>query len=327
MHSAASAALLAVALQGVHERRQDARAGRADRMAERAGAAVDVDLLVRDADVLHRRHGDDREGLVDLEQIHVGGLPAGALASTVWIAPTGAMVNHSGSCAWLACATMRAMGLRPGRAAALARASTRAAAPSAMDEELAAVTVPSLPKAGFRVGIFSTDTVNGVSSRSTTRSPLRSVTVTGAISAVEGAGFDRGQRAAHGLGGKRILVGAREAILRGSRIGEAAHELAVPGALQAVVEHVVEDFAVPQAIAGTGLEQQVGRVRHRLEPAGEHEIGAAGGDLVGAVHDGAHAGPAHLVDGRGRHRTSARRRRAPPGGRAPGPGRPAARSP
>ena len=38
----------------------------------------------------------------------------------LWIAPTGAIVNHSGSCAWLACATMRATGVRPAFAAALA---------------------------------------------------------------------------------------------------------------------------------------------------------------------------------------------------------------
>ena len=51
---------------------------------------------------------------------------------------------------------MRAMRLEArALAAASARASTRAAAPSAIDEEDAAVTVPSLPKAGFRVGIFS----------------------------------------------------------------------------------------------------------------------------------------------------------------------------
>jgi len=56
------------------------------------------------------------------------------------------------------------------------------AAPSEIDEELAAVTVPSLLKAGFNVGILAMSQVNGVSSWATTRSPLRSLMVTGAIS-------------------------------------------------------------------------------------------------------------------------------------------------
>src|SRR5688572_29585323 len=98
------------------------------------------------------------------------------------MAPTGAVVNHSGSWAWLECATIRAIGLRPDFAAELARASSSADAPSAIDDEEAAVTVPSLANAGFRLGIFSMETLKGVSSRATKRSPLRSVILTGAIS-------------------------------------------------------------------------------------------------------------------------------------------------
>ena len=52
-----------------------------------------------------------------------------------------------------------------------------------MEEELAAVTVPSLPNAGLSVVIFAGSQVPGVSSRGTTVSPLRLFTVTGAISA------------------------------------------------------------------------------------------------------------------------------------------------
>ena len=60
--------------------------------------------------------------------------------------------------------------------------STSAAAPSEMEEELAAVTVPSLLNAGFMLGIFSTSQVPGVSSRAITVSPLRPFTVRGATS-------------------------------------------------------------------------------------------------------------------------------------------------
>jgi hypothetical protein len=49
-------------------------------MAERAGAAMDVDLLVRQAVLLHRRHGDDGEGLVDLPEVDVRRQPTRAIS-------------------------------------------------------------------------------------------------------------------------------------------------------------------------------------------------------------------------------------------------------
>lgn len=60
---------------------------------------------------------------------------------------------------------------------------TRAAAPSEMEEELAAVTVPPSRKAGLRVGILSSFALGGCSSAETTRSDLPAFTVTGTISA------------------------------------------------------------------------------------------------------------------------------------------------
>src|SRR5207344_3266543 len=57
------AALSATRPERGDQRHQNARARRADRVAERAGAAVDIDLLVRKAEIAHRGHGDDREGL------------------------------------------------------------------------------------------------------------------------------------------------------------------------------------------------------------------------------------------------------------------------
>ena len=73
-------------------------------------------------------------------------------------------MNHSGACAWLAYATRRAIGFRPRALAAASLAMTMAAAPSEIEDDEAAVTVPSLPKAGFSVGILSMSSVNGVSS-------------------------------------------------------------------------------------------------------------------------------------------------------------------
>ncbi|CFO08449.1 Uncharacterised protein [Bordetella pertussis] len=97
-------------------------------------------------------------------------------------APTGAVVNQFGSCACWAWATMRASGLTPSFSAVEARISTMAAAPSEIDDELAAVTVPSFLKAGLSVGIFSGMALVGASSVSITVSPLRPATVTGVIS-------------------------------------------------------------------------------------------------------------------------------------------------
>ena len=67
-------------------------------------------------------------------------------------------------------------------AAVLSRISTRAAAPSLIEAELAAVIVPSFLNAGFRPGILSSLALKGCSALPITVSPPRPATVTGAIS-------------------------------------------------------------------------------------------------------------------------------------------------
>ena len=59
---------------------------------------------------------------------------------------------------------------------------TSAAAPSEIELELAAVTVPPSRKAGFSVGIFSGRALGGCSSVATSVSDLPAFTLTGAIS-------------------------------------------------------------------------------------------------------------------------------------------------
>ena len=59
---------------------------------------------------------------------------------------------------------------------------TSAAAPSEMDEALAAVIVPSGAKAGFNVGILDGSALSGCSSLVTVVVPLRPFTSTGVIS-------------------------------------------------------------------------------------------------------------------------------------------------
>src|SRR4051794_30000608 len=67
----AGAATAAAQLE--REVQRDARAGHADRVTERDGAAVDVDLLGVEAEVAHRLDADRRERLVDLDEVEVAG--------------------------------------------------------------------------------------------------------------------------------------------------------------------------------------------------------------------------------------------------------------
>ena len=85
---------------------------------------------------------------------------------------------------------MRASGVSPRFAASEALITTMAAAPSLMPEALPAVTVPSLEKAGRSLARISIVVSGlGYSSFSTTVSPLRPFTVTGAISSAKRPAF------------------------------------------------------------------------------------------------------------------------------------------
>ena len=95
----------------------------------------------------------------------------------------GAVVNHSGSWAASAEPAIRARGLRPSWAAFSSDISTNAAAPSFRVEALAAVTVPSLVKAGRSEATLSRIRLLYSSSWATcTTLPLRSLTSTGTTS-------------------------------------------------------------------------------------------------------------------------------------------------
>ncbi len=163
--------------------------------------------------------------------------------------------------------------------AADSRISTSADAPSEIDDELAAVTVPSLVNAGCMPGILLTSHLNGVSSWSTTVSPLRVLTVTGVISDANAPDATACSERFTDSVAKASCICARETVLRRGRIREAAHGLAVERTLQAVVEHVIENLAVTHAITATRLEQQVGRVGHGLEPAGHRDVDVAGAQI------------------------------------------------
>src|SRR5215831_16019496 len=148
-------------------------------MAERDRPAVDVDLRCIPAEILVDGAGLRGERLVRFDQIEIADSPAGLLERGA------RRRDRSG-----AHDTMRASGFLPRLAASLAFISTTAAAPSLMPDAFAAVTVPSLAKAGRSLAIVSSVVpCLGCSSLSTTISPLRVFTVTGAISSLNFPAF------------------------------------------------------------------------------------------------------------------------------------------
>jgi hypothetical protein len=103
---------------------------------------------------LHRRHGDHRESLVDFVEIDLARIPFHLFEELAHRAH-GAVVNQPGSCACVEWPTTTARGDSPRFSALERRIITSAAAPSEIELELAAVTVPSLRNAGLSVGILS----------------------------------------------------------------------------------------------------------------------------------------------------------------------------
>src|SRR5258708_36897302 len=64
-------------LQRMQQRHDQPRAGGADRMAERAGAAMDVEPVAGNGEIALGRHSDHRERPVELEQVDGTEAPAG----------------------------------------------------------------------------------------------------------------------------------------------------------------------------------------------------------------------------------------------------------
>ena len=99
-----------------------------------------------------------------------------------------------------------------------------------------------------------------------------------------------------------ILFFAGELVLLGAVLGERAHEAPfLIGILQSVHEHVVHHRRVPDSCAAAHFGYQIGGVGHALHAARDDDFALARTQRVHAHHDGLHARPAHLVDGRAGH--------------------------
>src|SRR5258708_13094127 len=70
------ATLQIVRLERAEQRHDQPRAGGADRMTERTGAAVDVQLLPGNAEIALRGHRHHRKRFIDFEQVDVADAPA-----------------------------------------------------------------------------------------------------------------------------------------------------------------------------------------------------------------------------------------------------------
>mmetsp|Transcript_38220 Transcript_38220/g.80079 ORF Transcript_38220/g.80079 Transcript_38220/m.80079 type:complete len:238 (+) Transcript_38220:28-741(+) len=106
-----------------------------------------------------------------------------ASPSALGRARAGDVGKSMGTCSASAKETMRASGVSDSSCARCADMMTRAHPPSLMEEEVAAVTVPSSGrKAGCSCGIFSTRSRDGSSSTDTTVSPALVLIETGTIS-------------------------------------------------------------------------------------------------------------------------------------------------
>ena len=187
---------------------------------------------------------------------------------------------------------------RPAASAAWRSATTTAAAPSEIWEELAAVIVPSLLKAGERDPSVSTVVSGRIpSSVSTTRgSPLRWGTWTGTISVPMAPRIRCCQGA--GVTGSRplVLFEAADPELGVLAVGGISHSALIKAAPQTVVSHGVDDRTVADALAPASVGEQVGSIAHRLHAPGDDEAGLSEAHRPVGHGDGSHTGQAHLVD-------------------------------
>src|SRR4029453_3175597 len=103
-------------------------------------------------------------------------------------------------------------------------------------------------------------------------------------------------------GGVGVAVLPGDAVPLGDVLRGDAHVVVVERVPQAVVDHVINDLGVRQshAVAVAALGKQEGRLVHVLDPAGQHHLGVAEGDLLGSIDDRLQPGAAHPVEGQAR---------------------------
>jgi hypothetical protein len=69
--------LAATLFKGVNQRQDDAGACRSNGVAKGAGPTIHINLVVRDAVLLHGSHSDHGKGFIDLVEVHISSRPTG----------------------------------------------------------------------------------------------------------------------------------------------------------------------------------------------------------------------------------------------------------
>src|SRR5262245_9962273 len=285
----------------VDERADDAGARSADRVAERDRPAVDVDVVLFDAEHAHRVEGDRGEGLVDLPEVDVLGALADLLQRLLGGVGRG----------------FRQVGEVVGDRAVGEHASQRRAAfllrplgggddyrpspvvdPRRVAGGVGGVLATDRPQAGERLDRgLGTDRLVGLDR---VLALARLDRHTGDLVG-QAAGVGRLGGQSVGALGEAVHVGAGDLQLVGDLARLVDHLLLGEGVGEAVVDHRVDRLDVPHPEAGAGARQQVGRLAHRLHAAGDRDLRVAGADRQVGDAERAHPRGADLVDRLGGH--------------------------
>ena len=253
-------------------------------MAEGDRAAVDVDLVLLDAEHPQRVERDGGERLVDLPEVDVAratcrSSPAPAARPSPGSSPgTGSRrrpCRRRGP--WRAAS-------RPFACAHSSEATTTAPAPSLTPGALPAVWVASSPPIALQLRRATSTVVSGriASSAATSVSALRAL--------------DRDRRRSPRRGGprrspwRRAGASGRPSGPCRARVISSSFETSVASLIicllgervgEPVVGHRVDRVDVAHAEAEAGAGQQVRSVRHRLHAAGDADLELAGADRLG----------------------------------------------
>ena len=264
----------AAALQLERQVQGDPGAGHADRVAQRDGAAVDVDLVLVDAQLAGRDEPDRGERLVDLDEVEVGRARCPPSRRPCAIALAGCSCRLASGPATTPCAPISASQVRPSSSALALLITTTAAAPSEICDAEPAVIVPSEANAGRSLPRLSAVVSPRMPSSvvNVDRVALALRDLTGAISSAKIALLGGRGGALVRARGELVLLRPRQLVAAVVLLGRGAHRDLVERAEQAVVGHVVDHRHVAVLEALAGLAQQVRRLGHRLLAAGDDDV-------------------------------------------------------
>ena len=264
-------------------------------MAEGAGSAVDVQLLVRDVQFPGGQHGNHGEGLVDLEQVHLTGGPASPIQGPAHGRPgcgcelrrflgMGGVTDDPRDGVKAQPFRHRGPGQDEGRRAIRDRAGVGRRDRAVLREgRLQGRDTGGIGPAGLLVPV---DPLG----------PLPAGDLHGHHLAVKGTGGLGGKGALQGADGEGVHGLTANLVGPGRLLGEGPHQPArLIGILQPVQVHGVRYDVVADARATPVLGQQVGGVGHALHAASDDDIGAARREGVVGEDGRLHARAAHLV--------------------------------